>query len=120
MAHTLPIVLHNIGPEINTRAHEYINTITADESKLIFTRKPLTEKLTFPAEELYIAHKDSMNWIVTPLKFESKENVNTGALSISPDGNTIWYTLCGASDGYGNCDLYVSHHNLLQKSLFSN
>jgi outer membrane protein OmpA-like peptidoglycan-associated protein len=108
MAHPLPVVLHNIGPGINTAEHEYINTITADESTLIFTRKPSTEMRTFPVEELYIAHKDSTNWIVTPLKFDSKENVNTGALSISPDGNTIWYTLCGASDGYGNCDLYVS------------
>jgi len=108
MSHPLPVVLHNIGQGINTPAHEYINTITADESTLIFTRKSSTGKMTPPKEELFIAHKNADEWNVSSLKFDTSENVNTGALSISPDGNTVFYTLCGASEGYGSCDLYVS------------
>ena len=108
MNHPLPVVLHNMGPGINTPFHEYINTITADESTMIFTRKSSTGKMTPPKEELFIAHKDSGEWSISPLRFDTTENVNTGALSISPDGNTVYYTLCGASEGYGSCDLYVS------------
>jgi len=108
MAHPLPVELHNLGSTINTVAEEYINSITADESTLIFTRKSFNDKLKRPLEELFIARKDTLKWKVTPLKFDSSESINTGALCISPDGNTVYYTLCGAADGYGSCDLYVS------------
>ena len=108
MAHPLPVVLHNIDNGINTPSDEYINTITADESTIIFTRKSYSGKLTRPVEELFIAQKDSLKWKVSPLKFDSSEDVNTGALCISPDGKTVFYTLCGANDAYGSCDLYVS------------
>jgi len=112
MVHPLPVILNNLGPGINTPADEYINSITADESTMIFTRKSFNDRLKRPLEELFIAKKDSTHWKVTPLKFDSSEVVNTGALCISPDGNTVWYTLCGATDGFGNCDLYVSQrHN---------
>ena len=112
MAHPLPVVLHNMDSGINTKADEYINTITADESTLIFTRKTHTGKYGPPKEDLYIARKDSTIWKVTPLHFGASQNVNTGALCISPDGKTVWYTLCGATDGFGSCDLYVSQrHN---------
>jgi outer membrane protein OmpA-like peptidoglycan-associated protein len=108
MVHPLPVILNNLGPGINTSADEYINSITADESTMIFTRKSFNDKLKRPLEELFIARKDSTNWKVSPLEFDSSEVVNTGALCISPDGNTVWYTLCGAADGMGSCDLYVS------------
>ena len=112
MAHPLPVTLNNLGPGINTPANEYINTITADESTLIFTRKSYSAKLKRVVDELYIARKDSTSWKITPLQFDSSEDVNTGALCISPDGNTVWYTLCGANDGYGSCDLYVSQRHM--------
>jgi len=110
MDHPLPIVLHNIDSGINTSADEYINSITADESTLIFTRKSNTGK--HPIEELFISRKDSTGWKTSLLQFDTTQNVNTGALCISPDGNTVWYTLCGSRDGFGSCDLYVSQrHN---------
>jgi outer membrane protein OmpA-like peptidoglycan-associated protein/tetratricopeptide (TPR) repeat protein len=112
MAHPLPIILKNVGTDINTPADEYINTITADESTLIFTRKSFKSKLARPVDELFIAHLDSTFWKVTPLRFDSSEEVSTGALSISPDGKTVFYTLCGAYNSFGSCDLYVSQrHN---------
>jgi outer membrane protein OmpA-like peptidoglycan-associated protein len=108
MAHPLPVELQNLGPSINTPAEEYINSITADESTLIFTRKSFNDKLKRPLEELFIAKKEAKGWKVSPLKFDSSESINTGALCISPDGNTVFYTLCGAADSYGSCDLFVS------------
>ena len=112
MAHPLPVVLHNMDSAINTPAEEYINAITADESTLIFTRKSHTSKYGPPKEDLFIAQKNSKNWKVSPLHFDTSQSVNTGALCISPDGKTVWYTLCGASGGFGSCDLYVSQrHN---------
>lgn len=112
MAHPQSVVLHNMDSGINTEADEYINTITADESTLIFTRKTRTSRYTPPVEDLFIARKDSTGWKISPLHFDILQRVNTGALCISPDGKTVWFTLCGANDGYGSCDLYVSQrHN---------
>ena len=112
MAHPQSVVLHNMDSGIDTQADEYINAITADESTLIFTRKTRSGKNTPPVEELYIARKDATDWKINPLHFDIIQRVNTGALCISPDGKTVWFTLCGASDGYGSCDLYVSQrHN---------
>ncbi len=116
MGHPLSITLQNLGPAINSTAEEYINAVTADEQTLIFTRKTKPEDNKPPVENLFIAHKDSSGWKTTPLQFNSPVPVNAGALSVSPDGQTIWITICGATDGYGSCDLYVSR---LQKNNWS-
>lgn len=108
MSHPLPIVLQNLGSDINSANEEYINSVTADEQTLIFTRESKSEGNSPPAEMLYIAHKDSTGWKTSPLQFNSPIAVNAGALCISPDGHTIWFTICGANDGFGSCDLYVS------------
>ncbi len=104
----LSITLQNMGPDINGPNEEYINSVTADEQTLIFTRKIKGEGNNPPAERLYIAHKDSAGWKTTPLLFDSPIAVNAGALCVSPDGQTIWFTICGANDGFGSCDLYVA------------
>ncbi|NWJ50507.1 MAG: OmpA family protein [Bacteroidetes bacterium] len=108
MQRPLLITLQNMGPDINSANEEYINSVTADEQTLIFTRKTKSEGNHPPVEKLYIAHKDSLGWKTTPLLFNSPIAVNAGALCVSPDGHTIWFTICGANDGLGSCDLYVS------------
>jgi len=104
----IAITLRNMGSDINSANEEYINSVTADEQTLIFTRKTKGEKIRPPLEKLYIAHKDSLGWKTSPLQFDSPIAVNAGALCVSPDGQTIWFTICGANDGFGSCDLYVS------------
>lgn len=108
MRHPLPIILQNLGADINSENEEYINSVTADEQTLIFTRKTKGEGNHLPAEKLYIAYKDSVGWKTSPLQFDSLIAVNAGALCVSPDGQTIWFAICGADDGFGSCDLYVS------------
>jgi outer membrane protein OmpA-like peptidoglycan-associated protein/Tol biopolymer transport system component/Tfp pilus assembly protein PilF len=117
MRNPLSITLQNLGPEINTSNDEYINSVTADEQTLIFTRKTKKEENYPQVENLYIAHKDSLGWKIAPLQFNTPIAVNAGALCISPDGQTIWFTICGAPDGFGSCDLYVSQR---QQNSWSN
>ena len=108
MRHPLDIILQNMGPDINSSDEEYINSVTADEQTIIFTRKAKGKDNSPPVENLFIANKEVNGWKTSPLKFNSPITINAGALSISPDGQTIWFAICGADDSFGSCDLYVS------------
>jgi outer membrane protein OmpA-like peptidoglycan-associated protein len=92
-----------LGPGVNTRADEYLPTITADGQTLIFTRRAYDE-------DFYKSEWKDGAWQTA----EPLEGVNTsqneGAENISPDGSWLVFTACGRrGDGsQGSCDLYWS------------
>ena len=114
MKNPLPIEFHNMGENINSSWGEYFPTLTADESRLIFTvRRPVdkyTKCLTCKEEEdFYISLKINDEWQPRK-KIEQPLNTayNEGASSISPDGKYLVFTGCERDDGFGSCDLYWS------------
>lgn len=94
--------LNNLGSNINTADDEYFPTITADESVLYFTRKIGKD------EDLMYSKKDNNgNWIkAVGLYPFNLPDIKEGAASISPDGNTIYLTLCNQPMSFGSCDIY--------------
>lgn len=103
----------NMGENINTLYDEYLPTLTADEQTFIFTRL-IPDTVDFGlkilmVEDFFQTNKVNGKWEMAekmPTPFNSLEN--EGALSISPDGRTAYFTRCNARDGYGSCDLYYS------------
>lgn len=103
----------NMGQSINTHFDEYLPTLTADEQTFIFTRL-IPDTVDFglkilKVEDFFQTNKVNGKWEMAekmPTPFNSLEN--EGALSISPDGRTAYFTRCNARDGYGSCDLYYS------------
>jgi outer membrane protein OmpA-like peptidoglycan-associated protein/tetratricopeptide (TPR) repeat protein len=94
----------NLGPSINTREREYFPALTADGSSLIFSRTVNDN------EDFYITHKAGKEWTpAVPLSSKINTSFNEGAQSISPDGMYLFFTGCNREDGFGSCDLYVSH-----------
>ncbi|MGY0036259.1 hypothetical protein [Pedobacter sp. NJ-S-72] len=94
----------NLGPAINTKDREYLPTITADGSTLIFSRT------VDGNEDFYVSRKVNKEWkTATPLSDKINTRFNEGAQSISPDGMYLFFTGCNRPDGFGSCDLYVSH-----------
>lgn len=94
----------NMGPSINSSYHDYFPGLTADEQTFIFTRLDLGRN-----EEFYISHKINDQWELaqnmgTPVNTEGNE----GTISLSADGQYIFYTACKREDGLGSCDLYIS------------
>ncbi len=92
----------NMGNAINTQYDEYLPCITADISELLFTRRDKTE-------DFFISYNRNGEWT----KAEKLPNLlnstfNEGAGSLSPDGRFIFFTRCGAENGLGSCDIYVS------------
>jgi Tol biopolymer transport system component len=97
----------NLGNAINTRDREYFPALTADGSSLIFSRTVNGN------EDFYVSHKTAdKNWSpALPLSEKINTAQNEGAQSISPDGMYLFFTGCNREDGFGSCDLYVSHKN---------
>ncbi len=103
----------NIGDNINTENAEYSPSLTADESTIYFTRKRQREtKSVFESadfEDLYSSVKVDGVWqpaenIGSPVNTSNNE----GFLSISADGQHLFYTACNRPEGVGSCDIYYS------------
>lgn len=92
----------NMGNAINTQYDEYLPCLTADISQLLFTRRD-------KGEDFFISENENGEWTMAEkLPSLLNSNFNEGAGSLSPDGRFIFFTRCGADDGLGSCDIYVS------------
>ncbi len=110
----VPFQPKNLGDSINTETDEFINGITADGEQLFFTRwiprqsSNSVEKQEYN-EDFFQSILINKEWckarnLGTPIN----TSLNEGALSISPDGNHIFFAACHRDDGFGSCDLYRS------------
>ena len=91
-----------LGEKINSNFLEYLPAITADNAKLIFTRKDQRQ------EDFYLATLNQDSIISVIGLNELNTNGNEGAHCISQDGKLIIFTACDRRDGKGSCDLYYS------------
>jgi outer membrane protein OmpA-like peptidoglycan-associated protein len=114
MEDSLTINLQNMGKNINSAWSEYLPSLTADESELIFTvRRPSDSKTKClnckEEEDFYVSEKINGEWAKRrPLGRPINTSYNEGGQSISPDGKYFVFTGCNRDDGMGSCDLYWS------------
>lgn len=94
----------NLGPNVNTKAMEYFPGVTADEQKLYFTRYAEGYSEDFYESIL----KDNVWQKARNLGAPVNTYENEGTVSISTDGQYIFYTACNRPDTKGSCDLYFS------------
>lgn len=107
IANPVPFKPKNLGPSINTSEWEYFPGLTADEEKLYFTRR-----LGGMNEDFYVSNKNDSVWqrarnIGRPVNTPENE----GFVSVSTDGQYIFFTACNRNDSKGSCDLYFSRLN---------
>lgn len=104
----------NMGPNINSEWDEYLPTIVADESEIIFTVRRPRDKNTVCSfcqmeEDFYASVKKEKEWQPRyALEYPINTGYNEGAQCISPDGKYLFYTLCNTDAGLGSCDLFWS------------
>jgi outer membrane protein OmpA-like peptidoglycan-associated protein/tetratricopeptide (TPR) repeat protein len=114
MAHPVPFDPINLGDSVNTPLDEYVNAITSDDQRLYFTRKlgknaqTIDQGLAYEEDFFYCDRIDSIWKKALNLGPPINTHGNEGALSISPDGNYIFFAACNRPDSYGSCDLYWS------------
>ena len=114
MAHPVPFNPINLGDSINSGYDEYINEVTADGQRLYFTRALPRNSQTIDQvnefeEDFFISLIHDTIWgkafnLGPPINTHGNE----GAISISPDGQMLFFAACNRPDSYGSCDLYGS------------
>ena len=96
----------NIGESCNSPMTEYVNAITVDGKKLLFTRRIEANKKR-DQEDLFVF--DIANNSVSPLPFNTSQN--EGAITISADGTMYVYAACDRVNSIGGCDLYIRQYS---------
>ena len=110
----VPFEPENLGGNINSEFDEYINSMSIDEQFIIFTvKQPFGGKEgREEVEDFYYASRDNDTSEWNKRKKMSRlfnTAGNEGAMYISPDRSFLVFAACHRPDGYGRCDLYISH-----------
>ncbi len=98
----VPFEPKSIGSGVNTDQYEYLPSITADGTILVYTAR------VGGREDFYMSRKTGEVWQRGEPITEITTNENEGAQSISADGKTLVFTGCNRPGGLGSCDLYIS------------
>ncbi|HKK82588.1 MAG TPA: OmpA family protein, partial [Prolixibacteraceae bacterium] len=104
--HPVETNIERFDSSINTITDEYWPFPSADDSTLYFTRmvQPATG---YPFERLFYANRSENGWQdAEQLAIGDAEEVNEGTMSMTANGNLIFFTACGRRDGMGSCDVY--------------
>jgi len=102
-----PLVIHpeELPSVVNKHLRQYFPSLTGDGETLFFTALKPEED-----EDLFVSSYKDGQWsapVSISEKINSNEHEGTGA--VSADGRTLVFTACNRRDGYGSCDLYISH-----------
>ena len=101
---------------INSDKDEYFPSMPIDTTIMIYTYR--NKDLKFQDEDFYISRNQNGIWS-NPQKLG--DNINSdyreGSLSVSLDGQDVFFASCHRPDSYGGCDLYYS--TLINDTLWS-
>ncbi|MBE0649096.1 MAG: PD40 domain-containing protein [Bacteroidales bacterium] len=115
MTHPVAFEPKNLGDSINTIHDEYINALSSDKQTLFFTRR-LPTGMIVPNGSDAIEEDFYRSFLIEDTTWLKAQNLgppintrgNEGAISISPDGQLLFFAACQRPDGFGSCDIYWS------------
>lgn len=121
VAVTKPVdyLLSTVPGGINSEYDEYFPTLTADDSTMLYTRMlPVrTDGRSFQEDFFYSMKGDSAWGESLQLTPDINTELNEGAPSLSADGRSLIFTVCGFAggrdyganrEGFGSCDLFFA------------
>lgn len=112
-------VLSEVPGGINSQYDEYFPTLTADDSTMLYTRMLPVNAIRGKMQEDFFYSTQSVNGWGNSLQLTPDINteLNEGAPSLSADGRSLIFTVCGFAggkdygrnrEGYGSCDLFYA------------
>jgi len=105
-------VLLSMGKAINSNLSDYAPALTLDNQTLLFTsQRDITGNFfnSDKNEDLYISYQRYGKWEKAHPLMDINTRYNEGSATLNASGDTIYFARCESPDGYGNCDLYMSH-----------
>lgn len=107
MANPVEFLPYNLGKNVNDTNYQYLPTLTLDEQLYVTQRENNKEKFYFCKRDT--SQMENFVWLPKQkMPYPPNNDENVGAGTISPDGLYMYYAICGAKDGFGSCDIYVS------------
>ena len=115
--HPVPFNAINMGSSINSEFKDYNPFISVDGETFILTRTiPDERSLIKMQEDFFISYKEGKGWTkAANMGQPINSEINEGAMTLSPDGRTMVFTICEVYGSYGegrqglgSCDLFVS------------
>jgi outer membrane protein OmpA-like peptidoglycan-associated protein len=100
-AHTKDIEISPLSGLVNTNENEYLAAVNYNGSEMLFTR------LVNGVETIYSVRQVDSAWSDIKPFFDNNQTTNTGAHTLSTDGQLMIYTVCNTRDVMGACDLYI-------------
>jgi len=113
LEHPVPFDPVNLGDSVNSAYNEYWPCLSVDGEILMFTvMEPIpsrSEGKPYVQEDLYYSFRKGNGWgervnAGAPLNTIDNE----GALTMTGDGQILFFTACNRRDGNGQCDIYKS------------
>jgi outer membrane protein OmpA-like peptidoglycan-associated protein/tetratricopeptide (TPR) repeat protein len=95
----------NLGDSVNSRFSEYYPSVTVTDDALVFTRRTGNAREDFMLSG--IPHKDSFNK-AAPLDGDINLEPRKGAITVSQDGDWLFFAADIAGAGVGGFDIYKS------------
>jgi len=95
----------NLGDSVNSRFSEYYPSVTVTDDALVFTRRTGNAREDFMLSG--IPHKDSFNK-AAPLDGDINLEPRKGAITVSQDGDWLFFAADIAGAGIGGFDIYKS------------
>ena len=95
----------NLGDSVNSRFSEYYPSVTVTDDALVFTRRTGNAREDFMLSG--IPHKDSFNK-AAPLDGDINVEPRKGAITVSQDGDWLFFAADIAGAGVGDFDIYKS------------
>ena len=98
----------NMGSSINTKADEYMPTLSVDGKLLIFTSNSPGHEDIFVARQ----RKDSLSWS-KPRSISGAVNteLNEGQAFLASCGRTLYFAACAWANVQGGCDIYQAEYD---------
>lgn len=91
-----------LGKAVNTSFPEYLPSVTAEGTTLVFTRRVRGD------EDVFTSKKIDRQWAAPEPILAINTPENEGSQYISADGSLLVFVRCSDRIGYGGCDLYFS------------
>jgi outer membrane protein OmpA-like peptidoglycan-associated protein/tetratricopeptide (TPR) repeat protein len=95
----------NLGDSVNSRFSEYYPSVTVTDDALVFTRRTGNSREDFMLSG--IPHKDSFNK-AAPLDGDINLEPRKGAITVSQDGDWLFFAADISGAGLGGFDIYKS------------
>ena len=95
----------NLGDSVNSSSSEYYPSVTVTDDALVFTRRTGNAREDFMLSG--ISHKDSFNK-AAPLDGDINLEPRKGAITVSQDGDWLFFAADIAGAGIGGFDIYKS------------